>query len=115
MSAAQFTKFYILHLLQTDGKRNMISEHFKDEFRKIGGNWSPAPATLLDTLHSMSAENLLTRTADYKSQEKRRQKVYWYRITEKGREEFEVLKKKNLILLQEQKKIIEHILKIVYK
>ena len=115
MSAAQFTKFYILHLLQLDGKRSMISEHFKGEFKKIGGNWSPAPATLLDTLHSMTAEGLLTRTADYKSQEKRRQKVYWYRITEKGRDEFEILKKKNLILLQEQKEIIEHILKVVYK
>jgi DNA-binding PadR family transcriptional regulator len=114
MSAAQFTKFYILFLLQ-DKPSGMISEEFKVEFKKIGGQWVPAPSTLLDTLHDMTAESLISRTESFKSLEKRRQKVYWYRLTEKGKEEFDVLKKKYLNLFQEQKKIIETILSTVFK
>jgi len=113
MSAAQFTKFYILHLLQTKPS-GMISEHFKEEFKKIGGQWVPAPSTLLDTLHDMTNDGLLTRRDSYKSLEKRRQRVYYYTLTEQGKEEFDILKKKYLILFQEQKEIIERILKTVF-
>ncbi|MFS1519449.1 PadR family transcriptional regulator [Bacillus sp. SCS-151] len=113
MSAAQFTKFYILHLLK-EKPSGMISEHFKKEFKKVGGNWVPAPSTLLDALHDMTLDGLLSRTTDFKSHEKRRQKVYWYCLTDKGTEELEVLKKKYLILFQEQKEIIERILNSVF-
>jgi len=113
MSAAQFTKFYILHLLH---KRNsMISEHFKEEFSKLTGNWQPAPSTLLDTLHDMHEEGLLHRTEDYKSHKKKRQKVYWYRVTPKGEEEFEVLKKHYKMLFDEQIDILNKIMKEVYQ
>lgn len=114
MSASQFTKFYVLYLL-LDNPSGMISEQFKDEFKKIGGQWVPAPSTLLDTLHDMTNEGLISRTESYKSLEKRRQKVYWYRLSDKGKEEFDILKKKYLILFQEQKKIIEEILATVFK
>lgn len=114
MSAAQFTKFYILFLL-LDNSAGMISEQFKKKFREIGGNWEPAPSTLLDTLHDMTKEGLLSRTESYKSHEARRQKVYWYRLTEQGSEEFEILKKKYFHLFQEQKRIIDSILATVYK
>lgn len=113
MSAAQFTKFYILHLLHKRG--SMISEHFKDEFKKLTGNWKPAPSTLLDTLHDMTDDGLLFRTEGYKSEIKRRQKVYWYRVTEKGSQEFQVLKKKYKILFEEQIRILNKIIKEVYK
>ena len=113
MSASQFTKFYILHLLSIQHS-GMISEHFKEEFRKVGGNWEPAPSTLLDALHDMAEEGLLTRTDDYKSHEKRRQKVYWYRLADHGKEEFDLMKKQFLPLFEEQKRIIENILKIVF-
>ncbi|KGX92018.1 hypothetical protein N781_03095 [Pontibacillus halophilus JSM 076056 = DSM 19796] len=112
MSAAQFTKFYILHLLH---KRNsMISEHFKEEFSKLTGNWQPAPSTLLDTLHDMTEEGLLQRREDYKSEVKRRQKVYWYRVTEKGSEEFEIEKKHYKLLFDEQIDILKRIMREVY-
>ncbi|PPA71849.1 PadR family transcriptional regulator [Jeotgalibacillus proteolyticus] len=113
MSASQFTKFYILHLLSIRHS-GMISEHFKSEFRKIGGNWEPAPSTLLDALHDMTDEGLLHRTDDYKSHEKKRQKVYWYRLTDQGKDEFGLMKKQFLPLFEEQKKIIETIIKTVY-
>ncbi|KIL45427.1 PadR family transcriptional regulator [Jeotgalibacillus soli] len=113
MSASQFTKFYILHLLSIK-QSGMISEHFKSEFRKVGGNWEPAPSTLLDALHDMAEEGYLSRTDDYKSHEKKRQKVYWYRLTDKGREEFQRMKKQFLPLFEEQKRILENILKTVF-
>ncbi|WP_173916378.1 helix-turn-helix transcriptional regulator [Halobacillus sp. Marseille-Q1614] len=113
MSAAQFTKFYIMHLLQVS--EPLISEHFKAEFKKLTTNWIPAPSTLLDTLHDMTEEGLLYRKEDFKSHEKRRQKVYWYYLTDKGKEEFDVLKKKYKILFEEQLAILNQIMKDVYK
>ncbi|MCA0983115.1 helix-turn-helix transcriptional regulator [Halobacillus yeomjeoni] len=113
MSAAQFTKFYIMHLLQIH--QPMISEHFKGEFKKLTTNWIPAPSTLLDTLHEMTEEGLLERREDYKSHEKKRQKVYWYYLTDQGKEEFDVLKKKYKILFEEQLKILNQIMRDVYK
>ncbi|AJD91165.1 hypothetical protein JMA_18480 [Jeotgalibacillus malaysiensis] len=114
MSASQFTKFYILHLLSIRHS-GMISEHFKAEFRKIGGNWEPAPSTLLDALHDMAEEGLLHRKEDYKSHERKRQKVYWYTLTDQGRDAFEVMKKQFLPLFEEQKRIIQNILQTVFK
>lgn len=113
MSAAQFTKFYIMHLLQVH--QPMISEHFKGEFKKLTTNWIPAPSTLLDTLHEMTEDGLLERKEDYKSYEKKRQKVYWYYLTDKGKEEFDVLKKKYKILFEEQLQILKQIMNDVYK
>ncbi|WP_181348458.1 helix-turn-helix transcriptional regulator [Thalassobacillus sp. CUG 92003] len=113
MSAAQFTKFYIMHLLQMNAP--MISEHFKTEFQKLTKNWVPAPSTLLDTLHDMTEEGLLRRQEDYKSHDKKRQKVYWYYLTDNGREEFEVLKKKYKILFDEQIAILNKIMNDVYR
>ncbi|WP_237458328.1 PadR family transcriptional regulator [Pontibacillus yanchengensis] len=113
MSAAQFTKFYVLHLLHK--RTSMISEHFKEEFAKLTGNWRPAPSTLLDTLHEMTDEGLLQRKEDYKSYEKKRQKVYWYRVTEKGTEEFEVLKKHYKVLFDEQLDILKRIMNEIYQ
>ncbi|AKG04481.1 MULTISPECIES: PadR family transcriptional regulator [Salimicrobium] len=113
MSAAQFTKFYIMHLLQV--KQPMISEHFKKEFKTLTKNWIPAPSTLLDTLHEMTEEGLLARKEDYKSHDKKRQKVYWYYLTDAGREEFEVLKKRYKILFEEQQQILDKIMRDVYK
>ncbi|SIS37312.1 PadR family transcriptional regulator [Salimicrobium flavidum] len=113
MSAAQFTKFYIMHLLQVS--QPMISEHFKKEFKKLTKNWIPAPSTLLDTLHEMTEEGLLARKEDYKSHDKKRQKVYWYYLTDDGREEFEVLKKRYKILFEEQQQILNKIMNDIYK
>ncbi|WP_347860529.1 helix-turn-helix transcriptional regulator [Salimicrobium sp. PL1-032A] len=113
MSAAQFTKFYIMHLLQVS--QPMISEHFKKEFKTLTKNWIPAPSTLLDTLHEMTEEGLLHRKEDYKSYEKKRQKVYWYYLTDTGREEFEVLKKRYKILFEEQQQILNKIMRDIYK
>ncbi|SDI99522.1 helix-turn-helix transcriptional regulator [Salimicrobium halophilum] len=113
MSAAQFTKFYIMHLLQVS--QPMISEHFKKEFKTLTKNWIPAPSTLLDTLHEMTKEGLLHRKEDYKSYEKKRQKVYWYYLTDSGREEFEVLKKRYKILFEEQQQILNKIMRDIYK
>ncbi|MFC7060366.1 helix-turn-helix transcriptional regulator [Halobacillus seohaensis] len=113
MSAAQFTKFYIMHLLQVS--QPLISEHFKVEFHKLTKNWIPAPSTLLDTLHDMTEEGLLYRKEDYKSHEKKRQKVYWYYLTDQGKEEFDVLKKKYKILFEEQLTILNKIMSDVYK
>lgn len=92
----------------------MISEHFKEEFSKLTGNWQPAPSTLLDTLHDMTEEGLLQRREDYKSEVKRRQKVYWYRVTEKGSEEFEIEKKHYKLLFDEQIDILKRIMREVY-
>ncbi|MFQ3543093.1 helix-turn-helix transcriptional regulator [Halobacillus rhizosphaerae] len=113
MSAAQFTKFYIMHLLQVS--QPMISEHFKDEFRKLTKNWIPAPSTLLDTLHEMTEEGLLERREDFKSHSRKRQKVYWYYLTNQGKEEFDVLKKRYKILFEEQLQILHQIMKDVYQ
>ncbi|MCP3025940.1 helix-turn-helix transcriptional regulator [Halobacillus sp. A5] len=113
MSAAQFTKFYIMHLLQLS--QPMISEHFKTEFQKLTNNWIPAPSTLLDTLHEMTEDGLLYRKEDYKSHEKRRQKVYWYYLTDTGKEEFNVLKKRYKLLFEEQLTILNKIMKDVYR
>ncbi|WP_163526158.1 PadR family transcriptional regulator [Halobacillus ihumii] len=113
MSAAQFTKFYIMHLLQV--RQPMISEHFKEEFHKLTNNWIPAPSTLLDTLHDMTEEGLLHRKDGYKSYEKKRQKVYWYSLTDEGKEEFDVLKKRYKILFEEQLAILHQIMNEVYQ
>ncbi|TGB04614.1 helix-turn-helix transcriptional regulator [Halobacillus salinus] len=113
MSAAQFTKFYIMHLLQVS--QPMISEQFKKEFKKLTKNWIPAPSTLLDTLHDMTEEGLLYRKEDYKSHDKKRQKVYWYYLSDAGKEEFDVLKKRYKILFEEQIDILNKIMKEVYR
>ncbi|WP_241655912.1 PadR family transcriptional regulator [Halobacillus litoralis] len=113
MSAAQFTKFYIMHLLQVH--QPMISEHFKSEFKKLTNNWVPAPSTLLDTLHEMSEQGLLYRKEDYKSHDKKRQKVYWYSLTDEGKEEFDVLKKRYKLLFEEQMQILKQIMNDVYR
>ncbi|SFJ98302.1 Transcriptional regulator PadR-like family protein [Halobacillus dabanensis] len=113
MSAAQFTKFYIMHLLQVH--QPMISEHFKSEFKKLTNNWVPAPSTLLDTLHEMTEEGLLHRKEDYKSHDKKRQKVYWYSLTDQGKEEFDVLKKRYKLLFEEQIHILKKIMNDVYR
>ncbi|MFG6148776.1 PadR family transcriptional regulator [Halobacillus sp. B23F22_1] len=113
MSAAQFTKFYIMHLLQVS--QPMISEHFKSEFKNLTKNWIPAPSTLLDTLHEMTEEGLLYRKEDFKSHEKKRQKVYWYYLTDAGKEEFNVLKKRYKILFEEQQMVLGQIMKNIYR
>ncbi|WP_246139319.1 helix-turn-helix transcriptional regulator [Halobacillus faecis] len=113
MSAAQFTKFYIMHLLQV--RQPMISEHFKAEFKKLTKNWIPAPSTLLDTLHEMTEQGLLYRKDDYKSYDKKRQKVYWYYLTDEGKEEFDVLKKRYKLLFEEQMQILKQIMDDVYR
>ncbi|GGF10029.1 hypothetical protein GCM10010954_05670 [Halobacillus andaensis] len=113
MSAAQFTKFYIMHLLQVS--QPMISEHFKAEFKNLTKNWIPAPSTLLDTLHEMTEEGLLYRKEDFKSHEKKRQKVYWYYLTDAGKEEFNVLKKRYKILFEEQQMVLNQIMKNIYR
>ncbi|MFG6121171.1 MULTISPECIES: PadR family transcriptional regulator [Thalassobacillus] len=113
MTAAQFTKFYIMHLLQVHPP--MISEQFKKEFKKLTTNWIPAPSTLLDTLHDMTEEGLLSRKEDYKSHDRKRQKVYWYSLTDKGKEEFDVLKKRYKLLFEEQLDILNKIMKEIYK
>ncbi|MBM7552570.1 PadR family transcriptional regulator [Thalassobacillus pellis] len=113
MTAAQFTKFYIMHLLQVNPP--MISEHFKKEFQKLTKNWIPAPSTLLDTLHDMTEEGLLRRKEDYKSHDKKRQKVYWYSLTDTGKEEFDILKKRYHLLFEEQIEILNKIMKEIYK
>lgn len=113
MSAAQFTKFYIMHLLQVSQPK--ISEHFKKEFKQLTTNWIPAPSTLLDTLHDMTEEGLLYRKEDYKSYDKKRQKVYWYYLTDKGKEEFDVLKKRYKILFEEQIDILNKVMSEIYR
>ncbi|WP_241210948.1 helix-turn-helix transcriptional regulator [Halobacillus sp. BAB-2008] len=113
MSAAQFTKFYIMHLLQL--RQPMISEHFKAEFKQLTNNWVPAPSTLLDTLHEMTEQGLLYRKEDYKSHDRKRQKVYWYSLTDDGKEEFDVLKKRYKLLFEEQIFILKKIMSDVYR
>jgi len=110
MTAAQFTQFYILHLLHK--RTSMISEDFKDEFKKISGNWQPAPSTLLNALHDMADAGWLSKRKDIRG---KRQIVYYYSVTPKGEEQFEILKKKYKILFDEQKATIERILREVYK
>lgn len=111
MTAAQFTKFYILHLLHK--RPTMIAEDFKVEFKNVTRNWQPAPSTLLNALHEMSDElGFLTKRKEVKG---KRQVVYNYSVTPAGEVEFEVLKKKYKILFEEQKATIDKILKEVYK
>lgn len=111
MTAAQFTKFYILHLLHK--RPTMIAEDFKNDFKTISSNWQPAPSTLLNALHEMSDElGLLTKRKEIRG---KRQVVYNYSVTQKGEEEFEILKKKYKILFEEQKATIDKILREVYK
>ncbi|RTR28187.1 PadR family transcriptional regulator [Robertmurraya yapensis] len=111
MTASQFTKFYILHLLHK--RPTMIAEEFKQEFKTISRNWQPAPSTLLNALHEMSDElGLLTKRKEIRGT---RQVVYNYSISLKGEEEFEILKKKYKILFDEQKATIDRILREVYK
>lgn len=111
MTAAQFTKFYILHLLHK--KPTMISEEFKKEFKSVSRNWQPAPSTLLNALHDMSEkEGLLTKRKEIRGQ---RQVIYNYSVTKEGEEEFQIMKKQFKILFEEQRAIIDKILKEVYK
>lgn len=111
MTAAQFTKFYILHLLHK--RPTMIAEEIKKEFTKISSNWTPAPSTLLNALHEMSDDlGLLTKRKEVRG---KRQVVYNYSVAQKGEEEFQILKKKYKILFDEQKATIEKILREVYK
>jgi len=109
MTAAQFTKFYILHLLHK--RTAMIAEDFKDEFKKISGNWQPAPSTLLNALHDMTEDGWISRRKNIRG---KRQIVYYYSVTKKGEEQFGILKKKYKILFDEQKATIERILREVY-
>lgn len=109
MTAAQFTKFYILHLLHK--RPTMIAEDFKVEFKSITSNWQPAPSTLLNSLHDMTDLGLLTKRKEIKG---KRQVIYNYSVTKTGEIEFEILKKKYKILFDEQKKTIEKILREVY-
>ncbi|WP_078380627.1 PadR family transcriptional regulator [Sutcliffiella halmapala] len=109
MTAAQFTKFYILYLLHK--RPTMIAEEFKDEFKFITRNWQPAPSTLLNALHDMSAEGFLTKRKEIKG---KRQVLYNYSVTQDGEVYFEILKKKYKILFEEQKTTIEKILREVY-
>jgi DNA-binding PadR family transcriptional regulator len=111
MTASQFTRFYILHLLHK--RPTMIAEDFKDEFKKVSRNWQPAPSTLLNALHEMSEEEgLLNKRKSIKGQ---RQVVYGYSVSQKGESEFEIMKKQFKILFEEQKATIERILKEVYR
>lgn len=109
MTAAQFTKFYILHLLHK--RPTMIAEEFKDEFKYVTRNWQPAPSTLLNALHDMSAEGMLSKRKEIKG---KRQVLYNYSVTTEGEAHFEILKKKYKILFEEQKGTIEKILREVY-
>lgn len=109
MTAAQFTKFYILHLLHK--RPTMIAEDFKVEFKSITSNWQPAPSTLLNALHDMTDLGFLTKRKEVKG---KRQIIYNYSVTKAGETEFEILKKKYKILFDEQKKTIEKILREVY-
>jgi DNA-binding PadR family transcriptional regulator len=111
MTASQFTKFYILHLLHI--RPTMIAEEFKKEFKSVSRNWQPAPSTLLNALHEMSDDlGLLTKRKEVRG---KRQVVYNYSVSQKGEEEFEIWKKKYKILFDEQKATIDKILREVYK
>ncbi|MGM7680590.1 PadR family transcriptional regulator [Cytobacillus sp. Hm23] len=110
MSAAQFVKFYILYLLTT--RLTMYSEQFKKEFRTLGGQWCPAPSTLLNTLAQMTEDGLLTREVHIKG---KRQRIYLYQLTNAGKEEFDVLKKKYYSIFEEQRKVLDRVMTQVYK
>ncbi|MDX8367153.1 PadR family transcriptional regulator [Cytobacillus sp. IB215665] len=110
MSAAQFVKFYIMFLLTT--RITMYSEQFKKEFKTLGGQWSPAPSTLLNTLAQMTEDGFLTREVHIKG---KRQRLYLYQLTHAGKEEFDVLKKKYYNIFDEQRNILEKVMKQVYK
>jgi len=111
MTASQFTKFYILHLLHK--RPTMIAEELKAEFKNISRNWQPAPSTLLNALHEMSDDlGYLTKRKEIRG---KRQVVYNYSVSKAGEVEFEILKKKYKILFDEQKATIDKILKEVYK
>ncbi|QOK30076.1 hypothetical protein IIE26_27295 (plasmid) [Cytobacillus oceanisediminis] len=110
MTAAQFTKFYILHLLHK--RPTMIAEEFKSEFRNISRNWQPAPSTLLNALHEMSDDlGYLTKRKEIRG---KRQVIYSYSVTKAGEDAFILMKKQYKVLFDEQKQTIDKILKEVY-
>ncbi len=108
ISTTAFVRMYILNLLiDKSYYGNKIIEEIKI---RLNNRWEPSPGMVYPLLTELESDGYIVGTWD----EPNKRSIKRYRITDKGIEQYKVLKRKNKPAFEDSKVIIDSILKDIY-
>lgn len=109
ISTTAFVRMYILHLLQ-DG--SFYGNQIIDEIKiRLKNRWEPSPGMVYPLLNELESEGYIVGSWD----EPNKRSIKRYRVTDKGVEQYRVLKLKNKKAIDDSLVILESILLDIYK
>lgn len=108
ISTTAFVRMYILNLLiDKSYYGNKIIEEIKI---RLNNRWEPSPGMVYPLLTELESDGYIVGTWD----EPNKRSIKRYRITDKGIDQYKVLKRKNKPAFEDSKVIIDSILKDIY-
>ncbi len=108
ISTTAFVRMYILHLLR---KESFYGNKIIDEIKlRLKNRWEPSPGMVYPLLNELESSGYIVGSWD----EPNKRSIKRYRITDKGLEQYKVLKHKNKAAIDDSLVIIESILGDIY-
>lgn len=108
LSTTQFVKLYILHLLT---EKSYYGNRIKDEItRRLNDKWSPSYGMIYPLLSDLEINEYIEGWWD----EPNKRSIKRYKITDKGKEHYKVIKLQSKEHIDDSLLIINNVLKDIY-
>lgn len=108
LSTTQFVKLYILHLLT---EKSYYGNRIKDEItRRLNDKWSPSYGMIYPLLSDLEINGYIEGWWD----EPNKRSIKRYKITDKGKEHYKVIKLQSKEHIDDSLLIINNVLKDIY-